>query len=391
LPGVKIAFADFKAVAFASPVGPTIQCAEHVLAAVAYFSERDRNMSPGDVEARSARRIGILLIENFSLMSFSATVEPMRAANVLAGRQLYNWAIIAPSTTAAASSSGARLSPDVVLSSSGANRRRFDDIFVCAGGNPATFDDEATFAWLRRHARRGTRLGGVSGGTWILARAGVMSSHRCTIHWEHVAAFREAFPEIDIRPTLFEIDRNRLSCAGGIAALDLMHALIEVDHDAELARRVSEWFLQTSVRTGSGSQRMEPSTRYDVRSAPLAAALTLLQRRHTEPVDAASLAKAVGISARHLQRLFLSQLGTTLERHLFALRLDHARQLLHQSTLPVLDVALASGFLSASHFSRVYKARFGVSPRRERHAHPKYGVSPDDRGLKSERRKGSQQ
>jgi transcriptional regulator GlxA family with amidase domain len=348
-------------------------------------------MSPGDVEARPVRRIGFLLIENFSLMSFSAAVEPLRAANVLAERQLYSWTIIAPSTTAPASSSGAQLSPDVVLSSTAADRCRFDDIFVCAGGNPATFEDQTTFAWLRRQARRGTRLGGVSGGTWILARAGVMSCHRCTIHWEHVAAFREAFPEIDVRPTLFEIDGDRLSCAGGIASLDLMHALIEADYGAELARRVSEWFLQTSVRTGGGSQRMEPSTRFDVRSAPLAAALTLLQRRYTEPIDAASLAKAVGISARHLQRLFLNQLGTTLERHLFAIRLDHARRLLRQSTLPVLDVALASGFLSASHFSRVYRARFAISPREERHAHPKVRLAADDRGRWSEQRKGSHQ
>src|SRR5258708_26169123 len=197
--------------------------AERVLAAVAFFFERDRHMSAGDVEARPAGRVGFLLIENFSLMSFSAAVEPLRAANVLAERQLYSWTIIAPSTTAAASSSGARLSPDMVLSSIAADRWRFDDIFVCAGGNPATFEDQTTFAWLRRQARRGTRLGGVSGGTWILARAGVMSCHRCTIHWEHVAAFREAFPEIDVRPTLFEIDGDRLSCAGGIASLDLMH------------------------------------------------------------------------------------------------------------------------------------------------------------------------
>ena len=353
--------------------------AERVLAAVGFFSERDINMSLGDVEARPVRRIGFLLIENFSLMSFSAAVEPLRAANVLAERQLYSWTIIAPSTTAAASSSGARLSPDMVLSSIAADRWRFDDIFVCAGGNPATFEDQTTFAWLRRQARRGTRLGGVSGGTWILARAGVMSCHRCTIHWEHVAAFREAFPEIDVRPTLFEIDGDRLSCAGGIASLDLMHALIEADYGAELARRVSEWFLQTSVRTGDGSQRMEPSARFNVRSAPLAAALMLLQRRYAEPINASILAKAVGISARHLQRLFLNQLGTTLERHLFAIRLDHARQLLRQSTLPVLEVALASGFLSASHFSRVYRAQFGISPRHERYARASHGVSPDDR------------
>jgi AraC family transcriptional regulator, glycine betaine-responsive activator len=342
------------------------------------------NMSIRDVEARPVRRVCFLLIENFSLMSFSAAVEPLRAANVLQGRQLYSWEIVAPTTTAAVSSSGARLSPDVVLSSFGADRRRFDDILVCAGGNPATFEDETTFAWLRRQARRGTRLGGISGGTWILARAGVMSGHRCTIHWEHVAAFREAFPELDIRPTLFEIDSDRLSCAGGIASLDLMHALIEMDHGTELARRVSEWFLQTSVRAGGGSQRMEAPARFDVHSAPLAAALTLLQRRYAEPIDAATLAKAVGISVRHLQRLFLNQVGTTLERHLFAIRLEHARQLLRQSTLPIFEVALASGFLSASHFSRVYKAQFGISPRQERHAHSRYGQSPDDRGRKLE-------
>ena len=335
-------------------------------------------MSLGDVEARPVRRIGFLLIEDFSLMSFSAAVEPLRAANLLAERQLYSWTIIAPSTTAA-SSNGARLSPDVVLSSIAADRWRFDDIFVCAGGNPATFEDETSLAWLRRQARRGARLGGISGGTWILARAGVMSRHRCTIHWEHVAAFREAFPEIDVRSTLFEIDGNRLSCAGGIASLDLMHALIEADHCAELARRVSEWFLQTSVRTGGDSQRMEPSAQFNVHSAPLAAALKLLQRRYAEPIDAAILAKSVGISARHLQRLFLNQLGTTLERHLFAIRLDHARQLLRQSTLPVLDVALASGFLSASHFSRAYKTQFGISPRHERDPRSSHGVSPHDR------------
>lgn len=322
-------------------------------------------MPVDDVEAKPVRRIGFLLIDNFSLMSFAAAVEPLRAANVITGRQLYCCSIVAKAAGAAASS-GARLSPDIVLSASGTDRRRFDDVLVCAGGNPATFADEATFSWVRRQARRGTRLGGISGGTWILARAGIMGGYRCTIHWEHIAAFREAFPEIDVRPTLFEIDRDRLSCAGGIASLDLMHALIDADFGVELARQVSEWFLQTSVRTGDGSQRMEPPARFNVHSAPLTAALALLQRRYTEPIDAATLAGSVGISPRHLQRLFLSQIGTTLERYLFAIRLDHACQLLRQSTLPVLEVALASGFVSASHFSRAYKERFGVTPRQER-------------------------
>lgn len=323
-------------------------------------------MLSSDSVGQIKRRIGFLLIDDFSLMSFSAAVEPLRAANTLAERQLYRWDVISLAANPSTSSSGVRVSPDLVLGQPQADCEPFDDILVCVGGNPATFSDPATFAWFRKQARRGVRLGGVSGGTWLLARAGVMDGYRCTIHWEHIPAFRESFPDIDLRPTLFEIDRDRLSCAGGIAALDLMRELIETDCGAELASQVSEWFVQTNVRMGNDPQRMEPAARFKIHSQPLARALTQIKRSYKQPLTTASLARSVGISSRHLQRLFLTHLGTTLERYLFNMRLDHARQLLRQSTLSVLDIALASGFTAASHFSRLYRDRFGISPRQER-------------------------
>jgi transcriptional regulator GlxA family with amidase domain len=308
------------------------------------------------------KTIGFLLVENFSLLSFAVSVEPLRAANVLSGRTLYAWRFIAPNEIAATASIGVKLHLDGDL----ATDERLDMLFVCAGGNPALYRDPATFRWLRRLARRGTPLGGISGGSYVLARAGLLDNRRCTIHWEHMAAFREEFPHIDMRATLFEIDRDRFSCAGGIASLDMMHAIIEADHGAALANAVTEWFIQTSVRPGSGAQRMDPRERLRILNEPLIKAIKFMESRFDEPIGVETVAGVAGMSARHLQRLFAQHLGTTVEKYLFSLRLDRGRELLRQSNLPVLGVALASGFSTASHFSRSYKGKFGLAPREER-------------------------
>jgi transcriptional regulator GlxA family with amidase domain len=145
-----------------------------------------------------------------------------------------------------------------------------------------------------------------------------------------------------------------------------MHAIIEEEHGSALANAVNEWFVQTSVRPGSAAQRMELRERLQIHNEHLVTAVKFLDRRFDEPIDNNRLAGIAGVSSRHLQRLFKEHLGTTMERYLFSLRLDHARHLLRQSTLAVLEVALASGFASASHFSRAYKSRFGIAPRDER-------------------------
>jgi transcriptional regulator GlxA family with amidase domain len=307
------------------------------------------------------RRIGLLLIDGFALMSFASAMEPLRAANVIAGRELYAWRHIAVGEVALASS-GLRLAPDHRVG----DAVELDMLLVVAGGNPAEFRDPGTLRWLRRLARGGTPIGGVSGGPFVLARAGLLDGYRCTIHWEHVPAFHETFPRLQMTRRLYEIDRDRLTCAGGVAALDMMHALIAQDHGRALADAVAEWFLQTEIRAAGGAQRRSLQERFRVTSRPLLAALDALDSSVEEPPSRAALARIAGVSVRQLERLFAAELGTTIARHRQGVQLDRARQLLRQSAMPIVEVAVASGFASASHFSRAYKAAFGLSPRQDR-------------------------
>jgi transcriptional regulator GlxA family with amidase domain len=307
------------------------------------------------------RVIGFLLINDFALMAFASAIEPLRAANILAGRQLYEWKMFATDDVVVASN-GLSLRADHLIGSDAA----LDTLFVCAGGNPVCFHHRRTTQWLRRLARSGIRIGGVSAGPFILARAGLLDGYRCTVHWEHVPAFLEAFPHLQLTRTLYEIDRNRLTCAGGVAAFDLMHALIAEDHGAALADEVADWFLQTQVRLGSGSQRRSLRERLDVSNPRLLSALTELEGEKGRSLPRQELAARGGVSVRQLERLFESKLGTTIEAYRRKMRLHHARTLLRQTTMPVLEVALVSGFTAASHFSRAYRATFGRSPREER-------------------------
>ena len=209
-------------------------------------------MARKQAQAR-AQSVGFLLVPGFALMSYAAAVEPLRAANLISGKPLYRWWHAAPGGKPVMASNGLAIIPDIGVGTD----RDVDMLFVCAGGNPATFNDKTVFAWLRRLARRGVTIGGISGGPYILARAGLLDERRVTLHWEHQPAFSEDFPDIAVAPSLFEIDGNRITCSGGISALDMMVALIERDHGRQLAAAVGDWFLHTHIREGMGPQRMD--------------------------------------------------------------------------------------------------------------------------------------
>jgi transcriptional regulator GlxA family with amidase domain len=218
------------------------------------------------------------------------------------------------------------------------------------------------FAWLRRLARKGVTIGGISGGPYILAKAGLLDQRRATLHWEHLPAFREAFPDITVVPSLFEIDGTRITCSGGISALDMMVALIERDHGRQLAASVGDWFLHTHIREGMGPQRMDLRYRLGVADEKLLGVLRAMETSLEMPQPRAALASGAGISLRQLERLFHRHIGHGIHRHYRWLRLERARQLLRETTLPVLDVALATGFASSSQFARAYRRAFGESP-----------------------------
>lgn len=302
--------------------------------------------------------VGFLLVDGFALMSFASAVEPLRAANSLAGRKLYDWTILSVDGKEISASSGLTIRPDCAIGT----ERPFDIVLVCAGGNPTTFSDRATMKWLRSLARRGTVIGGISGGPYVLARAKVLDGYHCTIHWEHAPAFREAFPHLLLTRNLFEIDRDRLTCGGGVAGLDMMHALIGRDHGQELALRISEWFLQAQVRLGDVSQRPPLRDRAGFGHPRLLAALDVMERHLREPLSRSEIARASGVSVRQLERLFSAHLKTSIDQRYMAIRLQRARTLLRQTALPVTQVAVECGFHSPSHFSRSYRRQFARTP-----------------------------
>jgi transcriptional regulator GlxA family with amidase domain len=225
--------------------------------------------------------VGFLLVPGFALMSYASAVEPLRAANQLAGKKLYSWWHTAPGDKPAIASNGAAVLPDFRF---GSDVGSLDLMLVCAGGNPATFRDRRTFAWLRRLAGRGVTIGGISGGPFILAKAGLLAGRRCTVHWEHMPALQEAFPGIMLTRSLFELDGDRITCSGGVAALDMMVALITRDHGYELGAAVSDWLLHTDVRQGARPQRMDLRFRLGVADEKLLKVLKAMESHIETPL-----------------------------------------------------------------------------------------------------------
>lgn len=311
------------------------------------------------------RRIAFLLVEGFALMSFAAVTEPLRAANLLAGKRLYGSFFFAagPGTSKILNSSSAA---SVAVADLGEAGGDFDLAFVVAGGDPVGFRDDRVFQWLRRQARHGCVLGGVSGGPAVLANAGVMQNRRMTLHWEHAAALEERHPGLLLERTLYVVDRDRMTCAGGTAPLDMMHALIAEHHGTDFARRVSDWFMHTDVRPAGGPQRAGLAQRYGTNRHAVLAAIEIMENHIADPLPLPDLAQLVGVSARHLNRQFGAGLGRSAGAFYRDLRLDKSRELLRQTDLPVLEIAIATGFSGAAHFATAYGRRFGEAPSRHR-------------------------
>jgi transcriptional regulator GlxA family with amidase domain len=318
----------------------------------------DARLSEMDTTPARPFRVGALLIDGFALMSYAAVAEPLRAANLLARRELYALTNV-PAAGSAATSSGGAVVPGQAAVGGGAP---FDLLLVVAGGDPAAFGDRRVLSWLRRAARAGVTLGGVSGGPVILARAGLMTGRRMTVHWEHAAALAAVDPALMLERSLYVIDRDRVTCAGGTAPIDLMHALIAMHHGVAFARLVSDWFLHTDIRPSGSPQRAGLAERHGTSHPALLDALAAMEDHVADPLDLRQLAGLAGVGVRQLNRLFRELLGRSTMGFYRDLRLDRARDLLRGSTLPMTEIALATGFAGSAHFAAAHARRHGQPP-----------------------------
>lgn len=319
-------------------------------------------MPTRDIGSGKPTRIGLLLLDGFALMSYASFIEPFRAANSLSGARLYDWVHVSIGGGEAVASNGVRLVADHQVG----DAIDCDMLFVFAAGDPTAFRNDACFAWLRAQARRGIHIGGVSGGPYLLARAGLLGHRRATIHWEHVPALQAEFPELTLEPGLYVIDGDRVTCAGGTAGLDLALALIARDYGSALAHQVGEWFIRAEPRGPERSQRGGLAARYGTTNHRLLAMLAAMEATIEEPWPRDILAKRAGVSLRQLERLCLALLGASVAEIYMGIRLDRAMELLRSTGLSVTDIAIACGFRSPAHFSRRFKERHGHPPALQR-------------------------
>ena len=245
---------------------------------------------------------------------------------------------------------------------------RDETVIVCGGVNIKKSSTKAVLAWLRREARKGVDVGGICTGTQTLAMAGLLEGRSCTIHWENRDGFREEYPDIELEHTIFVIDRGRLTASGGTAPTDLMLKIIANAHGPDLAAQVADGLIHPAVRSERDEQRMSIPTRIGVRHPRLAAVVKRMEENIEEPMSPSILASEMGMSTRQLERLFRRYLNRSPKRYYMELRLNRARNLLVQTDMSVIQVALACGFASPSHFSKCYRAQFNTTPYRERGA-----------------------
>lgn len=305
-----------------------------------------------------------LLLQNFTLIAFACAVEPLRLANRISGRPLYAWSVLSETGGPVAASNGVPVVADGGLD----EVARDATIIVCAGTGVKAAVTRGVLTWLRRESRRGMAIGAVCTGAQALARAGLLEGRRCTIHWENRDSFEEDFPDIELSQTVYVIDANRYTAAGGTASADLMLKLIARKHGPDIANLVADQMIHTALRSDRDEQRLSIPTRIGVRHPKLGAVIQMMEANIEDPISPATLAHDVGMSARQLERLFRRYLNRSPKRYYMELRLQKARNLLLQTDMSVINVALACGFASPSHFSKCYRALYATTPYRERGA-----------------------
>ncbi|MFT6532509.1 MAG: transcriptional regulator GlxA family with amidase domain [Limimaricola cinnabarinus] len=325
----------------------------------------DTTISLGSGDPGRPRRFVFVLLPNFTMLCFACAVEALRIANRMAGREIYSWTLAGDGGETAICSNGTVFKLDMDLD----ELTRDDTVMLCGGLDVQSASTKRVLNWIRREARRGAVMAGLCTAGYTLAKAGLLDGKKATIHWENQDSFAEEFEEVTLTRSVFVVDGNRITTAGGTASIDLMLKLIADDHGEDLANAVADQLIYSSIRTDQDTQRLSTPTRMGVRHPKLAQVIKAMEKAIEEPISPAILAERTGMSTRQLERLFRRYLNRSPKRYYMELRLSRARNLLMQTDMSVINVALACGFASPSHFSKCYRAHYQTTPYRERGSH----------------------
>lgn len=311
---------------------------------------------------REASHFVFLLTDGFPQIALTCAIEPLRLANFVAGKEIYRWSLASVDGKPVTASNGLHTSVDRGLIQLGRRQR----LLIVSGDDAFRSQCADLGAYIRTQRAHGAIIGGICSGAYFLAKAGLLAGKEAAIHWAYHDAFLERFPTVSLTRSLFVADATHPTCSGGTATVDLLLHMILKDHGRDLAIAIAEQLVCSGMRDGTSPQRFSAQLRHGVRNKLLGKAIALMNEYIETPITSHEIAEELGISCRQLERIFAKHLNTAPMRYWLALRLNRARNLLLQSEASISEIAVACGFNSASHFSKVFRTRFGYSPMDER-------------------------
>lgn len=311
------------------------------------------------------------------MMALTAALEPLRVANYLSGRALYDWAFVSPDGGPVVASNGMKIDTQPLPD----DDRKLDTIFLCGSWDCEHYENRELFAWLRRHSRFGIRLGAMDISVYVLARAGLLSGYRAAVLWYCLHAFTEEYPDIGAEERLFIEDRDRITIAGGTAGMDAMLNEVSQRFDPQLAHEIADHVLHYPIRSSEHAQRNVISGRQEIMHSVVREAIQLMESHVEEPLTIPEIAKQVQVNQRKLERLFHRHIGRSAIGYYRVLRLQHALVLLTNTDLSIREVSVACGYSSLSHFAKSFAAQYGKRPRDCRDAWPDGDPAPVWPGL----------
>jgi len=323
-------------------------------------------------------QIAFVLLPKFSSLTLSSLVEPLRIANYCNGNELYSWSYLSSTGDSIPGCSGYSVATQAI---DDAMVGRLDAVIVCGGWNAERYEDPRLERWLRLIGRRNSILGAAELGAYVLAHAGLLNGYAMTIHWHCRNAFKERYSNADLRDQLFVIDRNRMTCAGGVASLDMMLAEIRSRYGHALADEVAEQVVYLAPRDTSEPQRNAQENGQSAVASMLKQAIEIMENNIERTVRIPGIAESLGLSQRKLERLFNKHFDCSAVAFYRRVRLQRARVLLTHTDMSVLDISIACGFASSSYFSKSYAEEFGMRPRDHRLAWPDTDKNPYWPGL----------
>jgi transcriptional regulator GlxA family with amidase domain len=306
----------------------------------------------------------VIVTPNFNLNATMGFIDPFRVSNYLEGRIYFRWQIASTAGGETIASNGISIETRALAE---IQNEAKDVVIISSSWAPETYNSASLHAALRRWARSGSTLGALDTGAFILAEAGLLAGKRATVHYEHIDALKELYPEVEASEDLFVSDGKRITCCGGSAAVDLALHIIRHAHSDALANAAARYLFHQSLRPQGSPQNPGPAEPLGS-TAPgaIKRAIKIMEENLENAVSIPAICNRIGISQRQLDRLFARFVRKTPAIYYRDIRLDRARGLVTQTDLPLSEIAAACGFSGQVHFSRTYRGRFGLPPRNDR-------------------------